>query len=377
VLLVALEQWPLSGVPDRPGAWLQTAVRRRAIDYIRRAAALEAKQYQLVRERELEQDRGDQPLDQIERLGDDVLELVFVCCHPVLPRPTRVALTLRLIGALTTGEIASAFLVSEATIAQRIVRGKKTLANAGVSFELPAGAELEQRLPAVLEVIYLVFNEGYAASAGEHWTRPALCEDALRLGRMIAARSTAEAEVHGLVALMELQASRLPARSGDGGAALLLAEQDRRRWNRVLIERGRRALAAAAAARGQEPPGPYELQAQIAACHAAARSLEQTDWVRIAALYAALALRQPSPVVELNRAVAVGFAFGPAAGLAVVDAVREDPALRDYHLLPSVRAHLLSQLGRDSEARDELERAAALTANEATRALLQARLQSS
>jgi predicted RNA polymerase sigma factor len=375
-LLAALEQWPTGGVPARPGAWLQAAARHRAVDYIRRRAAFEAKQYQLVREYEVAQARGDVEQQAIadERLGDDLLELVFVCCHPVLPRPTRIAVTLRLIGALTTAEIASAFLVPEATVAQRIVRGKKALASANVQFELPVGEELDTRVPAVLEVIYLIFNEGYSASAGETWTRPALCEDALRLVRMVAARSERVAEVHGLAALLELQASRLAARFGADGEPVLLEDQDRSRWNRVLIARGMAALGAAARARGAEPPGPYELQAKIAACHAGARDAADTDWVRIAALYAALGVRAPSPVVELNRAVAVGRAFGPAAGLELVEAIRDDPALTSYHLLPSVRADLLSKLGRSEEAKAELVRAAELTANEANRRLLEARL---
>jgi len=375
-LLAALEQWPASGIPDRPGAWLQAAARHRAVDYVRRRGALEAKQYQLVREYEADRERGDverQAIDD-ERLGDDLLELVFVCCHPVLPRPTRVALTLRMIGALTTAEIASAFLVPEATVAQRIVRGKKALAGADVRFELPAGEELDSRVPAVLEVIYLIFNEGYSASAGEAWTRPALCEDALRLVRMVAARSEGVAEVHGLAGLLELQASRLAARLDGDGEPVLLEDQDRMRWNRLLIRRGLTALDAASRARGAQPPGAYELQAQIAACHAIARDAAETDWVRIAALYAALAARAPSPVVELNRAVAVGRAFGPAAGLELVDAIRDEPALATYHLLPSVRADLLSKLGRREEAKAELLRAAELTANQAARHLLQARL---
>jgi RNA polymerase sigma factor (sigma-70 family) len=375
-LLAALEQWPTAGVPDRPGAWLQAAARHRAIDYVRRRAAFEAKQYQLVREYEADQGRQDAEQQAIieERLGDDLLELVFVCCHPVLPRPTRIAVTLRLIGALTTTEIASAFLVPEPTVAQRIVRGKKALASANVQFELPVGEELQKRVPAVLEVIYLIFNEGYSASVGEAWTRPALCEDALRLVRMVAARSEGVAEVHGLAALLELQASRLAARFGADGEPVLLEEQDRSRWNRILISRGMAALGVASRARGDAPPGPYELQAQIAACHASARNADGTDWVRIAALYAALELRAPSPVVELNRAVAVGRAFGPAAGLELVDAIRDDPTLASYHLLPSVRADLLDKLGRPEEARAELVRAAQLTANEDSRRLLEARL---
>jgi RNA polymerase sigma-70 factor, ECF subfamily len=386
-LLAALEQWPGRGVPEQPGAWLQTTVRHRAIDHVRRAVALERKQYQLVRERQLEQDLGGAAPEGGERLGDDVLELVFVCCHPALVRPARVALTLRLIGALSTAEIASAFLLEEATIAQRIVRAKRTLAQSQVSFELPVGDELARRLPAVLEVVYLVFNEGYAASGGEHWTRPELCLEALRLGRMVAARMPDAAEAHGLAALMELQASRLPARGGS--EPVLLGDQDRRRWDRVLIARGLAALTAAERARtavspripgrvGEAvaplaPPGPYELQAQIAACHARARTLADTDWIRISALYAALALQVPSPVVELNRAVAVGMAFGPAAGLELVDAVAQEPALAGYPLLPGVRGELLRRLGREHEARAEFERAAALSSNAAARALMRAK----
>lgn len=375
-LLAALEQWPREGVPERPAAWLSAVARRRAVDHVRRAVALQQRQYQLVRERELDQELAAESASvDDERLGDDLLELVFVCCHPVLARPARVALTLRLIGALTTAEIAHAFLVPEATIAQRLVRGKRTLAEAKVSFDLPAGEELELRVPAVLEVIYLVFNEGYAASGGESWTRPELCAQALRLGRMIAARMPRVAEVHGLVALMELQASRLPARGGE--EAVLLGDQDRSRWDRILIKRGLAALAAAQRARdvagNDRAAGPYELQAQIAACHAQARSLEETDWIRIAALYAALSAQTSSPVVELNRAVAVGYAFGPAAGLELVDAIAGEPSLRSYHLLPAVRGDLLQRLGRDSEARAEFARASRLAVNTASRSLMDRR----
>jgi RNA polymerase sigma factor (sigma-70 family) len=369
-LVAALEQWPQSGIPDRPGAWLMATAKHRAIDYVRRRALMERKQYQLVREREDAQDAAERDLDAEldDEIGDDLLRLVFVCCHPVLSQQARVALTLRLIGALTTAEIASAFLVSEATVAQRIVRAKRTLARAEVPFEAPQGEELAARLPAVLEVIYLIFNEGYAASSGERWVRPELCEDALRLGRILAELLPLESEVHGLVALMELQASRLRARVGLAGEPVLLADQDRSRWDGILVLRGLAALARLQ--RLGTPLGPYALQASIAACHARARTPDQTDWAQIAALYGALAQLGPSPVVELNRAVAVGMADGPEAGLELVDRLRDEPALADYHLLPAVRADLLAKLGRGDEALHELERAAAMTDNEPARQLI-------
>jgi predicted RNA polymerase sigma factor len=343
--------------------------KHRAIDTFRRSERLTRKTAELGRE--LEQQEAEGPdwaaaLDEV--VEDDLLRLVFIACHPVLSREARVALTLRLLGGLTTDEIARAFLVAESTVAQRIVRAKRTLAAARVPFELPAGAEFTGRLSSVLEVVYLVFNEGYAATAGEHWTRPALCQDALRLGRILAELTPGESEVHGLVALMEIQASRLPARVGPAGEPVLLTDQDRGRWDRVLIHRGLAALDRAE--RTGAPLGPYALQAAIAACHARAGSVETTDWARIAALYEALAELSPSPVVELNRAVAVSRAYGPAAGLELVDALVDVPALRGYHLLPSVRGDLLVQLGRDAEARAEFERAAAMTRNERERALL-------
>ena len=369
-LVAALEQWPQSGIPAKPGAWLMATCKHRAIDYVRRRSLMERKQYQLVREFQDSEQAGTDQLDaELDgEIADDLLRLLFVCCHPVLPREARVALTLRLMGALTTVEIASAFLVREATIAQRIVRAKRTLAEAGVPFDAPTGDELKARLPAVLEVIYLVFNEGYAASSGEHWIRPELCEDAMRLGRILAELLPEEGEVHGLTALMELQASRLRARTSPLGEPLLLADQDRSRWDGVLIARGLAALRRMQ--RLNRRLGPYALQAEIAACHARARIPEQTDWVRIAALYDALAQLTASPVVELNRAVAVAVAYGPAAGLALVDAVADTPPLAAYHLLPSVRADLLARLGRTDEALAELARAATLTDNEPTRRLL-------
>lgn len=363
-LEAALRQWPRDGVPRNPGAWLTTTARRRAIDHLRRTETSARRYAELA---------GDDALSERpepdEDLGDDLLRLMFIACHPVLSQEARVAMTLRLLGGLTTAEIARAFLVPQATMAQRIVRAKRTLSEARVPFELPPPAERAARLSAVLAVIYLIFNEGYAATAGEDWVRPELCHDALRLGRALAELAPRAAEVHGLVALMELQASRLRARSGPGGEPVLLADQDRSRWDRLLIERGLRALDRA---RATSPGalGPYALQASIAACHAVAPSVEGTDWQRIAALYDALAETAPSPVVELNRAVAVGMAFGPAAGLAIADAVAGDPRLRGYHLLPSVRAHLLERLGRHDEARAEYARAASLTSNERARALL-------
>ncbi|MGZ4656435.1 MAG: RNA polymerase sigma factor [Blastococcus sp.] len=371
-LVAALERWPESGVPDRPGAWLMATAKHRAIDTFRRAQLHERRSAELGRELQLQESAEPDwaaALDEV--VEDDVLRLIFISCHPVLSRETRVALTLRLVGGLTVDEIARAYLVTEPTLAQRIVRAKRTLTAARVPFEMPAGAEFTARLGSVLEVIYLIFNEGYAATAGEDWVRPALCREALRLGRILAELTPGESEVHGLVALMEIQASRLPARVGPTGAPVLLSDQDRARWDRVLIGRGLAALDRAARAGGAL--GPYALQAAIGACHARAGSVEDTDWVRIAALYEALAQRSPSPVVELNRAVAVSRAYGPAAGLDLVDALVGVPALRDYHLLPSVRGDLLLQLGRSGEARAEFERAASSTRNERERALLLAR----
>ena len=369
-LVAALEQWPKSGVPDNPGAWLMATAKHRAIDGLRRGARLERKQAELARDLE----EGEEPdLDAALDAGveDDLLRLIFMTCHPVLSRDARVALTLRLLGGLSTPEIARAFLVPEATVAQRIVRAKRTLAAANVPFEVPGERERAARLESVLEVVYLVFNEGYSASAGEDWIRPSLCAEALRLGRILAGLAPGEPEVHGLVALMELQASRLRARVGAGGEPVLLLDQDRARWDGVLIARGLAALE-----RAQElgaPLGSYGLQAAIAACHARARTPEETDWVRIAALYDALSQVAPSPVVELNRAVAVAMAFGPVAGLELVDALAAEPALDGYHLLPSVRGDLLARLGRRAEARAEFERAAALAGNERERELLRAR----
>jgi RNA polymerase sigma factor (sigma-70 family) len=368
-LVAALERWPESGVPAKPGAWLMATAKHRAIDTFRRAERLDRKTTELGRELAVrEADEPDRAAALDEVVEDDVLRLVFITCHPVLSREARVALTLRLIGGLATGEIARAFLVAEPTVAQRIVRAKRTLTAAGVPFALPTGADFTARLSSVLEVVYLVFNEGYAATAGEHWTRPALCQEALRLGRIVAELTPAQPEVHGLVALMEIQASRLPARTGPSGEPVLLTDQDRGRWDRVLIVRGLAALQRAE--RAGRPLGPYALQAAIAACHARAASVEETDWLRIAALYEALAEVAPSPVVELNRAVAVSRGYGPAAGLELVDALTDVPALRGYHLLPSVRGDLLVRLGRLEEARPEFERAATLTRNRREQALL-------
>ncbi len=368
-LVAALEQWPESGVPDNPGAWLMATAKHRAIDLLRRRERLERKYEQLGRELELEEPAEpdlDAALD--DDIGDDLLSLVFTACHPVLSTDARVALTLRLVGGLTTDEIARAFLVPEATVAQRIVRAKRTLTEARVPIEVPRGPEVAARLESVLEVVYLVFNEGYTATAGADWIRPALCEDALRLGRILAQLAPDEPEVHGLVALMEIQASRLRARVGPSGEPVLLLDQNRARWDRLLIGRGLAALR-----RAEElgsALGPYALQAAIAACHARALTPEATDWARIAALYDALAELAPSPVVELNRAVAVSMAFGPTEGLELVDALRSEQALRAYHLLPSVRGDLLVKLGRLDEARTEFERAAALTHNVRVRDLL-------
>jgi len=369
-LVIALEQWPRLGVPDKPGAWLMAAAKHRAIDLLRRRALLDRKHEEVGRELGARQELAAPDLDAAsdQDVGDDLLRLMFVSCHPILSTEARVALTLRLLGGLTTEEIARAFLVPEPTIAQRIVRAKRTLAEARVPFEVPRGAGLAARLSSVLEVLYLVFNEGYSATAGDDWMRPALCEDALRLGRILAELVTHEAEVHGLVALMEIQASRSAARIGPLGQPVLLLDQDRARWNHVLVRRGLAALERAEALGGAR--GPYALQAAIAACHARARAPEETDWARIAGLYDALARVAPSPVVELNRAVAVAMASGPAAGLELADALTSEPSLRAYHLLPSVRGDLLAKLGRFDEARAEFERAASLTRNRRERELL-------
>ncbi|MFC1412888.1 RNA polymerase sigma factor [Streptacidiphilus sp. N1-12] len=365
-LVAALEQWPQSGVPRNPGAWLMTTAKHRAIDLLRRKERF-ARKLELLG-REAETDAAADPVDQDEDIQDDLLRMVFTACHPVLSREARVALTLRLLGGLTTEEIARAFLVPESTVAQRIVRAKRTLAREGIPFEVPYGPGLAERLASVLEVVYLVFNEGYSATAGDDWMRPALCEDALRLGRVLAQLMPDEPEVHGLVALLEIQSSRAGARTGPTGAPVLLLDQDRSRWDQLLIRRGFAALARAEALGAA--PGPYALQAAIAACHARALTADETDWHRIAELYGALAVRAPSPVVELNRAVAVAKAHGPLAGLLLVDALAATDALKGYHLLPSVRGDLLDQLGRSAEARQEFEQAAALTRNQAERALL-------
>ncbi|HYW11936.1 MAG TPA: RNA polymerase sigma factor [Longimicrobium sp.] len=368
-LLAALEKWPQTGVPDNPGAWLMATAKRRAIDMFRRNRMLDRKHAELGHELEARIEAAVPDLDaQLDDpIGDDLLRLVFTCCHPVLTQEARVALTLRMLGGLTTEEIARAFLVPVPTVAQRIVRAKKTLADAKVPFEVPRGAELAERLSSVLGVIYLVFNEGYSATAGDDWMRPALCEDALRLGRIVAELAPAEAEVHGLVALMEIQASRLRARTGPKGEPILLLDQDRGRWDQLLIRRG---LAALQRAESLGALGPYGLQAAIAACHGRAGTAEETDWARIAALYGALSQMAPSPVVELNRAVALAMAFGPAAGLQLVDQLVSEPSLKAYHLLPAVRGDFLVKLGRLDEARAELERAAGLTQNARERDLL-------
>ena len=369
-LLTALEQWPTTGVPKNPAGWLVRVGIRRGIDQWRRAGRFAEREGELTRDLEAKQDQDaaavDERLD--DAIGDDLLGLIFLTCHPVLATEARVALTLRLLGGLATPEIARAFLVPEPTVAQRIVRAKRTLAEAKVPFEVPRGEELEDRLPSVLEVIYLIFNEGYSATAGEELTRPELCEEALRLGRILVALVPQEPEAQGLVALMELQASRLKARVGPTGDPVLLLDQDRARWDLLLVQRGLAALGQAVALGG--PLGRYTLQAAIAACHAQARTAAETDWHRIAALYDALAQVAPSPVVELNQAVAIGMAFGPAAGLAAVDELTSEKALSAYHLLPAVRGDLLAKLGRHSEARTEFERAAALTANVRERQLL-------
>ncbi len=383
-LVAALEQWPNSGVPDNPGAWLMAAAKHRAIDYFRRNTRLERKHEELGREgvvqkigvREVR--AGEAQMTDIEAaldddVGDDLLRLVFISCHPVLSSEARVALTLRLLGGLTTEEIARAFLVPEATVAQRIVRAKRTLSEARIPFEVPRGAELDARLSSVLAVIYLVFNEGYAATAGDDWLRPGLCEEALRLGRVLAELAPRQPEVHGLVALMEIQASRARARVGPSGEPVLLFDQNRAHWDHLLIRRGLVALERAA--KLGTARGPYLLQAEIAACHARARTPEETDWGRIVEIYGELARTAPSPVVELNRAVAVAMASGPAAGLELVDALISEPVLENYHLLPSVRGDLLKKLGRLEEARVEFERAAALAGNARERKLLLGRAQ--
>jgi RNA polymerase sigma factor (sigma-70 family) len=369
-LVIALEQWPASGVPNNPGAWLMATAKNRAIDHFRRNKLLERKHEQLGYELAGEQERASPDLDAAldDDIGDDLLRLVFTACHPVLSTEARVALTLRLLGGLTTDEIARAFLVSEPAIAQRIVRAKRTLAKEHVPFEVPRGAELADRLASVLEVLYLIFNEGYSATAGDDWMRPALCEDALRLGRILAELAPNEPEVHGLVALMEIQASRTGARVGPSGEPILLLDQDRARWNHVLIRRGFSALDRTERLGGAF--GPYALQAAIAACHARALTAAETDWPRIAGLYGRLAQVMPSPVVELNRAVAVAMASGPGAGLELVDRLMDEPSLESYHLLPSVRGDLLFKLGRVGAARTEFERAAGLTRNTRERELL-------
>ena len=368
-VVAALEQWPAEGVPRNPGAWLMTVAKRRAVDLFRRNHELRLKYAQIGRALEAEGEAVTPDFDRAfsDDIDDDLLRLIFTACHPVLAMPARVALTLRLLGGLTTAEIARAYLIPEATVAQRIVRAKKTLTQAEVPFEVPASAERPARLASVLEVVYLIFNEGYSATAGDDWMRPALCAEALRLGRVLAGLAPGEPEVHGLAALLEIQASRIGARTGPSGEPVLLLDQDRARWDRLLINRGLAALERAEQLGGAE--GPYALQAAIAACHARAFRPEETDWPRIAALYAVLARRSPSPVVELNRAVAVSMAYGPQAGLDLVDELTAEPSLRSYHLLPSVRGDLLLKLGRAEEARAEFERAAALTQNAPEREL--------
>jgi RNA polymerase sigma factor (sigma-70 family) len=369
-LVAALERWPASGVPDNPGAWLMATAKHRAIDALRRRTMVDRKHEQLGHELAALHEKSQPDLDAAldDPVGDDLLGLMFISCHPVLSAEARVALTLRLLGGLTTAEIARAYLVAEPTVAQRLVRAKRTLAEAGVPFEVPRGAELTARLPSVLEVLYLIFNEGYTATAGADWLRPQLCDEAIRLGRILAELAPSEPEVHGLVALMEIQASRARARVGPSGEPVLLLDQDRSRWDHLLIRRGLAALERAVKLDGEA--GAYQLQAQIAACHARAHTAEETDWARIVTLYHELARVMPSPVVELNRAVAVGMADGPAAGLKLIDALASVPALKGYHLLPSVRGDLLVKLGRPDEAATEFRRAAALTRNERERALL-------
>ena len=372
-LVAALRQWPEEGVPRNPAAWLMQVAKHRAADAARHEIMARRKQDEIGRDIDNEGPAMpdiDEALD--DEVGDDLLRLIFTACHPVLPKEARIALTLRLLGGLTTEEIAHAFLVPESTMAQRLVRAKKTLSDSKVPYEVPAGAELGERLASVLEVVYLIFNEGYAATAGQDWVRPVLCEEALRLGRILAARAPEEPEVHGLVALMELQASRLRARVGADGEPILLLDQNRARWDRLLIGRGLAALDRAQRLAGISP-GPYLLQAALAACHARARTAEETDWQRIAALYVVLGRVMPSPIVELNRAVAVGMAEGPAAGLELVEALRTEPALRRYHLLPSVRGDLLSKLGRHREAAEAFDEAVALTGNVKERALMEQR----
>ena len=372
-LVTALEQWPRTGIPDNPGAWLMATAKNRAIDHLRRGRMLARKHEALGHELEMEQHTSGGQIEASaeDEIGDDLLRLIFVACHPLLSTEARTALTLRLLAGLTTEEIARAFLVPEPTIAQRIVRAKRTLSEAHVPFEIPRGRELTERLSSVLEVIYLVFNEGYSATAGEDWMRPALCEEALRLGRILAELAPQEPEVHGLVALMEIQASRIRARTGPNGEPVLLTDQNRALWDRLLIHRGLLALARGAAL--TEKRGPYLLQAAIAACHARAATAADTDWVQITALYDELSRVTPTPVVELNRAVAVAMAYGPAAGLELADRLEADGALRSYHLLPSVRGDLLARLGRYEEARSEFERAATLTRNARESRLLRER----
>jgi RNA polymerase sigma factor (sigma-70 family) len=369
-LVIALEKWPMTGVPDNPGAWLMATAKNRAIDLLRKRQLHDRKEGEISRELEERQEKAvpvnDAALD--DDIGDDMLRLIFTACHPVLSTEARLALTLRLLGGLKTEEIARAFLTSEATVAQRIVRAKRTLAEARVPFEVPRGSELAARLSSVLEVIYLIFNEGYSATSGDDWLRPALCEDALRLGRILAELQQDEAEVHGLVALMEIQSSRSSARVGPSGEPILLMDQDRGRWNQLLIGRGLAALERSEQLGGSL--GPYALQAAIAACHARARTWEDTDWTRITALYDGLAQLTPSPVIEVNRAVAYAMAFGPAAGLEIVDLLLDEPSLKNYHLLPSVRGDFLFKLGRFEQARAEFERAASLTQNARERELL-------
>ena len=371
-LLAALERWPDTGVPERPGAWLMATAKRRALDHLRRRPMLERKHEMVARELEAKQQAMpdlDTPLD--DDIGDEMLRLVFTACHPRLSREARAALALRMICGLTTGEIARAFLLPEATIAQRIVRAKKTLSESGLAYETPRGGELAQRLASVLEVVYLIFNEGYTAARGEDWLRPQLCNEALRMGRVLVAVAPQEPEAHGLLALMELNASRAAARTDADGNPILLLDQDRRRWDQLQIRRGLAALARGLALGGAD--GPYVLQATIIACHAQAAEAADTDWPRIAALYARLAAMTPSPIVELNRAIAVGMAQGPAAGLALIDRLADEPALKAYHLLPSVRGDLLLKLGRAAEARCAFEAAIALADNRRERELLQRR----
>jgi RNA polymerase sigma factor (sigma-70 family) len=375
-LVAAIEKWPADGVPDNPGAWLMATAKNRAIDRMRREKTYERKREEIAHDTGalFAMERSDFEAAADDEIGDDLLALIFTCCHPLLSREARVALTLRLLGGLTTSEIARAFLGSESTVAQRLVRAKRTLRDAKVPFEVPRGAELEERLGSVLEVIYLVFNEGYAASSGEDWIRRDLCEEALRLGRILAELAPKEPEVHGLVALMEIQASRLGARRGPDGGPILLLDQDRSRWDPLLIVRGRRALERAEALPG--PLGPYGLQAAIAACHARALRAEETDWTRIAALYDALSQIASSPIVDLNRAVALAMAFGPQAGLELLDQIKDEKSLANYHLLPSVRGDLLEKAGRPEEAASEFKKAAGLATNDRERELLLRRARS-